>query len=249
MITRAELELKFDRMNKKKLNERLKDISYSIRRYFVDSFFLKQFSSLSEGIKILDLGGVRNAKRGEFSVENYNVVYQFANLSSSAQPDFLCDATQVPVPDASYDVVILSEVLEHVMEPYLVLKEVHRILKPGGKVFISVPYCFYYHPNPTDFGRYTEEYYHLHLNNLNYENIQIEKHGLFWSTIADMLKAWIYHCYRNNELKKWQRALLKRFIIWFQFIAIKWDSTSIFKKNLVFNGYTTGYGIVASKKA
>jgi SAM-dependent methyltransferase len=228
---------------------RLDELSYSVRRYYVDRYFSCQFSQLTGNLMILDLGGVKGARRGLFSAENYPFEVKYANIAPSAHPDYLCDATSIPVNDCIFDVVILSEVIEHVIDPIGVFREVHRILKPHGKIIMTVPFAFYYHPNPTDFGRYTEEFYLYHLNRLGFENITIEKQGLFWSTIAEMLKSWIYHCYRNQELKNWQRKLLKKIILWFQYRAIQWDKKGFMQNNLIYNGYTTGYGISATKKA
>lgn len=48
----------------------------------------------------------------------------------------------LPFPDNSFDFVNLSEVIEHVDDPLLLLREVHRVLRPGGRVYLSVPNRF-----------------------------------------------------------------------------------------------------------
>jgi SAM-dependent methyltransferase len=45
-----------------------------------------------------------------------------------------------PFPDASFDVIWCSEVLEHLFEPAFALREMHRILKPNGRLLVTVPY-------------------------------------------------------------------------------------------------------------
>ena len=66
--------------------------------------------------------------------------------------DYECDATNIPIASSSFDNVLCTEVLEHVPEPALVLKECLRLTKPSGLIFVTVPqsslphmlpYCFY----------------------------------------------------------------------------------------------------------
>lgn len=45
----------------------------------------------------------------------------------------------IPLPDATFDVVIASQVLEHIIRRRTLLKEMRRVLKPGGRAFIFVP--------------------------------------------------------------------------------------------------------------
>lgn len=56
---------------------------------------------------------------------------------------YLCDAAKAPVPDHSMDVVICSELLEHVPDPMNVIMEIRRVLKKNGRVYCSVPYMKY----------------------------------------------------------------------------------------------------------
>lgn len=55
----------------------------------------------------------------------------------------------------SIDFVVSVSVLEHVRYPQKVMKEVHRILKPGGIVYVNVPFIFPYHADPDDFYRFS----------------------------------------------------------------------------------------------
>jgi SAM-dependent methyltransferase len=55
----------------------------------------------------------------------------------------------------SYDLILCSQTLEHVPEPKIVLNELHRILKPGGKLWLTAPLFYPEHEIPYDFYRYT----------------------------------------------------------------------------------------------
>jgi ubiquinone/menaquinone biosynthesis C-methylase UbiE len=61
----------------------------------------------------------------------------------------------LPFKDNSIDAVMSLAVLEHVREPPVVLKEVHRVLKPGGRVFSVIPFMQPFHASPHDYQRYT----------------------------------------------------------------------------------------------
>ncbi|HSU36144.1 MAG TPA: class I SAM-dependent methyltransferase [Propionibacteriaceae bacterium] len=70
--------------------------------------------------------------------------------------DHICDLTAIPVPDATYDLVLCTQVMEHMPEPLAVLRELHRVLKPGGKTYLSAPLFYAEHEAPYDFYRYTQ---------------------------------------------------------------------------------------------
>jgi SAM-dependent methyltransferase len=65
-------------------------------------------------------------------------------------------AERLPIADASCDGAILMAVLEHVADAERTLLEVRRILAPGGKVFVDVPFIQGFHASPRDYRRYTE---------------------------------------------------------------------------------------------
>jgi SAM-dependent methyltransferase len=71
--------------------------------------------------------------------------------------DEACDLSQeLPFENDSFDTVILSDVLEHLPDPYLLLREVARILRNNGKLLVSVPFMYNLHECPYDYYRYTE---------------------------------------------------------------------------------------------
>ncbi len=80
---------------------------------------------------------------------------------SSAYPnpciDVHCDLNhEVPLPSACADTVLATDVLEHLYRPEAFLAECARLLRPGGKLLLGVPFLFYVHEAPHDYHRYTE---------------------------------------------------------------------------------------------
>ena len=71
--------------------------------------------------------------------------------------DVACDLNEpLAFADGEFDTIIISEVLEHISEPEIIWREMSRIIKPGGKILLSVPFFYKIHEAPFDFYRYTE---------------------------------------------------------------------------------------------
>lgn len=77
--------------------------------------------------------------------------------------DLVCDLLNIPEPDASFDVILCSEVFEHLPDALSALDEFSRLLKPGGKLITTAPFSSLVHFAPyhyaTGFSRYWYEYH------------------------------------------------------------------------------------------
>jgi SAM-dependent methyltransferase len=84
--------------------------------------------------------------------------YVGADLAGNSDAELLIDSDgRVSAQDNTFDCVLSSQVLEHVTSPQLYLSEARRILKPGGSLVLSTHGIWPYHPDPTDFWRWTVE--------------------------------------------------------------------------------------------
>jgi len=91
------------------------------------------------GAAVLDIGARDGGLRGFLPP---GVKYQGIDIAPEfAGPDVLIQdiSNGIPFPDGAYDFVFCIEVLEHVPNPYGTLGEIHRVLKPGGVLVLSVP--------------------------------------------------------------------------------------------------------------
>jgi SAM-dependent methyltransferase len=78
------------------------------------------------------------------------------DVYASPLTQFVADAHSIPVADGSFDGVWIQAVLEHVVDPYRVVSEIHRVLRGGGLVFSEMPFMQQVHEGPYDFVRLTE---------------------------------------------------------------------------------------------
>jgi len=109
-----------------------------------------------DGIKILEIAPqVHKGVKGTFSKAKVETL----DLSSDYHPTYvadLCKNNSALIPDNTFDVVVVTEVLEHTLDPFAASKEIHRILKKGGRVFGSTPFDFRIHGPLPDCWRFTE---------------------------------------------------------------------------------------------
>jgi SAM-dependent methyltransferase len=70
--------------------------------------------------------------------------------------DARLDVRRLPFRDNTVDVVLLTEVIEHVVDGADVIREIGRVLKPGGRLLITWPFIYPLHELPHDYVRYSE---------------------------------------------------------------------------------------------
>jgi SAM-dependent methyltransferase len=121
--------------------------------------------------------------------------------------DVIGDLSRLPMADNVFDLALCLEVLEHVREPRQILTEIQRALKPGGKLYISVPFSWHQHQKPYDYYRYTSFglRYLLEATGFEVEELQ-PTGGYFWflSIQFQFLSLWIFPLQQT----KLQRVLL-----------------------------------------
>jgi ubiquinone/menaquinone biosynthesis C-methylase UbiE len=77
------------------------------------------------------------------------------DLKAAPHIDVVGPLHQIPVEDAFFDTIICNAVLEHVENPDAVMSEFHRVCRPGGVLYLTVPFMQPEHLDPTDYQRYT----------------------------------------------------------------------------------------------
>ncbi|MDP9262452.1 MAG: class I SAM-dependent methyltransferase [Actinomycetota bacterium] len=91
----------------------------------------------------------------------------------------------IPVEDASFDVVLCLQVLEHVPDPAAAVQELRRVVKPGGRVLLSTHGVYPFHPNPDDFWRWTHYgLTHLFRTNAEWASVTVRPGAGTAATVA-----------------------------------------------------------------
>ncbi|MBA3262243.1 MAG: class I SAM-dependent methyltransferase [Thermoleophilaceae bacterium] len=126
-------------------------------RSYLYGFLAGAGQAVQPGELVLDAGAGRAPYRGLFAHAGYETADFLAVKGKKyTAPDYVCDLAEIPVDDARFDHVVLTQVLEHVPEPAKVLAELHRVLKPGGTLWLTAPLFYAEHERPYDFFRYTQ---------------------------------------------------------------------------------------------
>jgi SAM-dependent methyltransferase len=126
------------------------------------------------------------------------------------RPDLEWDGATIPKPDASVDTVLLTEVLEHCSDPARVLNEVSRVLRPGGSLFLTVPFIWPIHSLPQDEFRYTPFALRRLLEQAGFDGIVIGATGGRHAVLAVTLGLWI----RRRPLTSRIQLLTKPVLSW-----------------------------------
>ena len=103
--------------------------------------------------------------------------------------DIVCDITAIPEPDGSFDAVMCLEVLEHVPDPLKVIREFSRLVRKGGRLIVSAPFCSLTHFAPyhftTGFSRF---FYEKHLPENGFRVLELAPNGNYFEYLAQELR-------------------------------------------------------------
>ena len=123
-------------------------VQYAVRRPLLDWLRTQRFA----GLRVLDVGcGDRPYAP---LVASAAEVVGF-DVPGNPHADLHGSIEAVPVEDASFDVVLCLQVLEHVPDPAAAVRELRRAVRPGGRVLLSTHGVYPFHPNPDDLWRWT----------------------------------------------------------------------------------------------
>ena len=145
-----------------------------------DSFVKKWLLNLPIGSTLLDAGaGIQRYKKhashltyasqdfGKYRGGEFFNNHKTDNWNST-KCDILCDFTNIPLEDASYDHIMCTEVFEHLTNPQNALRKLAKILKPNRKLLITAPFRCLYHQEPyffySEFSKYWHQYYSTELD-------------------------------------------------------------------------------------
>lgn len=108
--------------------------------------------------RVLDMGGGKKAKYLKLLPNSASI--ESANIDPAIEPHHLVPADgPLPFDADTFDEIICFNTLEHIYDPSAVVKDLFRVLKPGGRIHIIVPFMFRIHGHPDDFTRATPSWW------------------------------------------------------------------------------------------
>lgn len=155
-------------------------------------------TKLPKGMKILDAGAGEQIYRrycehleyvshdfGEYDGTGDGAAFHLGKWDT-ADIDVVGDICNLPIKDNEFDAVLCTEVLEHVYDPITAVKELKRVLRPGGTIIITAPFRSYTHFSPhhycDGFNRY---FFNTHFS--DFETVELRANGSFFDSFAEQI--------------------------------------------------------------
>jgi SAM-dependent methyltransferase len=148
-----------------------------------------QATQVPAGATVLDIGAGTAPYRESFAHTTY-VTQDFKQTPDLeyGSIDVISDIVDVPLPDDYADVIVCSEVFEHIPDPLAGLREITRLLKPGGRLIVTAPLASGHHQQPCHFyGGYTRFWYEKFFPEHGLEIVALEPNGGLYAHTAEML--------------------------------------------------------------
>lgn len=118
--------------------------------------YLKTNCADTQG-KVLEIGANNNKTGLKKYFIDLGFDYTGTDLSSGPDVDVVCDLTKDdnPLPRNYFDLVVCCSVMEHVPNPWDMARCISNLVQTGGRLYISVPWVWRFHPYPNDYYRFS----------------------------------------------------------------------------------------------
>lgn len=157
--------------------------------------------------RLLDVGCGTKPYRSLFKVVDYvGLDIDSESTRKRGMADYLYDGGKFPFADADFDSILCNQVLEHVFNPDEFLGEINRVLKPGGKLLLTVPFVWDEHEQPYDYARYSSFGLHALLQKQGFKVLQHKKLAADASILFQLGNAYLYKI--TQHLPRFMQLLL-----------------------------------------
>ena len=202
---------------------------------------------------VLDVGGEKELGIGTFRPPD-GIKWYYVNIDSRYKPDVSADCYNLAFLNDTFSTVMICELLEHLKNPGKALDEAYRVLRPGGRLFLSMPFLYRHHQNPRDYQRWTHEKIYEELNiNRGFEIEVFLPRGAWLATMLDIFTQGASSFVPGAFFGSRALNIMGRFMTW----SIKksypaWSRVDHYlsredKTKGIFHRFTTGYIVVARK--
>lgn len=160
-----------------------------------------KLKNMQDGLRILD-AGAGECRYKEFCTHLEYVSQDFNQYDGTGDQkglqttdwdisriDIVSDICNIPYENESFDIILCTEVIEHIPDPVAALKEFNRLLKHDGQLILTAPFCSLTHFSPyhfaTGFNRYFYQYW---MKELGLEIIELSANGNYFEYLAQELR-------------------------------------------------------------
>ncbi|NVN92665.1 MAG: class I SAM-dependent methyltransferase [Desulfuromonadales bacterium] len=193
-----------------------------------DAWLAEAITQVPNGSRILDAGAGELKYKPLCSHLNY-VSQDFAQYDGTGDTsglqmgawdqtrlDIVSDICAIPEQDCSFDAIMCIEVFEHLPNPVLALREFARLLRPGGQLILTAPFCSLTHFAPFHFySGFNRYFYETHLATLGLTIVDIRQNGTFFEFLAQEVRRidFVAARYANIRVNLCEKIFLKLFLL------------------------------------
>lgn len=182
---------------------------------------ISQASKYAKG-KLLDIGCGKKPYLPIFK----NRVESYVGLDLKGG-DVCGSALALPFPNNSFETVFSSQVLEHVTDHFLMIREAYRVLKPNGYLIMTAPLFWCLHEEPNDYFRFTKYGLKLILEKAGFKIVEIKENGN-WPSMVGQMTSLFLESTLNRTILYYPKKLLQLLV---QYFYAKLSTLKRFTKN------------------
>ncbi len=248
----ASAEIKEPAQERRGFPSGVKPVSKSrLARYGIDLFLHEISVTVKPHARLLD-GGAGNCKYPHFFPQARTTAMDMKPQRKRryGELDVAGNLYMIPFKTDVFDVVVNVEVLEHLREPLDALKEMFRVLRPGGRLILIAPQGWEEHGAPNDYFRFTKFGLRYLFEKAGFRVVSIEPLGGYFWYLGHRIAVSYRYLFPSNRSKLWKfldapvrhpaRLFLRKFIPYLCYLLDPLDKQ---------RSYTLNYGCVCEKPA
>ena len=140
-------------------------------------FQLEIFKKFKISGDIIEFGASDKIEKNFCNSKLKNCKISYSNINPSNKEFVNIDLQKKILIEMKYDYIIIFNVLEHLLDPNLALRNLSEICKKNGKIIGSTPFLFRVHGAPKDYSRFTKDHLIELLKSSNFKDIEIIELG------------------------------------------------------------------------